>query len=183
MKLFKTKYDITLNEVSLMFETSNPHLLCLKKYIPDFLIARAFERFMVEFTEMFDQDEISNILTDDITKLKITNRIYNLYRPLYHMLLISNDQRFKDIYKKQFGRDYNGLKDLKVIISEIERLKGKYKELGTAQEKLQGREMMSFEKIITTVEMILGRNIPGDLKLYQFKERYDLAVKRAKENG
>jgi hypothetical protein len=178
--IFKTKYDLSLNEVSRMFETNDITILCKYRFIPARFALIRFSQFMVEFSEMFNRDEVNELLVDDIQRLKITNRVYNILAAMYQGLLMTGDQRFKDLYKETFGRDYNSLADLKVIISEIDRLKGKLKELGSPT-KIQGKGTISFEQIITYVEMILDRSIDREMKLYQFKYQYDLAVKRAAE--
>lgn len=134
---------------------------------------------MVEFSEMFNRDEADDFLRDEFTKLKIRNMIQIQYYGLYRGLMDTNDPRFREIYKRDFGKEYTGLKDLKVIISEIERLKGKYKELDYKPEKPQG-EKMSFERIILYVEMALNLPISRQSKLFEFKHSYDLAVKLSK---
>ena len=181
MKWVKTKYDLSLNEVSLMFEKEDISILKAKRYVPGWILTAGYAKFMLQFSEMFNAQEVNQLFEGDVMRLKIVNRFNNVLAGLYHGLMLTDDDRFKAIYKEMFHRDYNGLQDLKVIISEMERLKGKYKELLTPEKKVQEGGKLSFEQVITYVEMVLERAIDREMKLYQFKFQYDLSVKRAKE--
>lgn len=181
MKLFKTKYDITLDEVSLMYETGDTRILCKRRWIPAWMVNRYYQRFNLEFSELFNANEVSQLIDDDIMRLKIINRVNNILHPLYMGLLISDKPEFRQIYYDMFGRTYNEKDGLKAIIREIERLKGKMKEMGMAGEAVQSGQKRSFEEVITYVEAVLERSLDRDMKLYQFKHQYDLAVRRAME--
>jgi hypothetical protein len=179
--IFKNKYDLSLNDVSLLFERNDLSILKLSKFIPWFLVRKYYAAFILEFTDMFNPKEVSELIDQDMIRFKIANRVTLVLYPLYIGLMLSNAEGFKKIYKDMFGRPYNGIEDLKVIVNEIDRLKGKIKEMGTPEQMTQGRGKVSFEEVIIYVEAILDRGMDRNMKLYQFKFQYDLAIKRAKE--
>ena len=186
MKLLKSKYDLTIREVSILFETDDLSILKLKRWVPGVLLRRHYERFMIEFSELFNKNEVANLLTEDIYRFKIILKVNNILFPLYQglaleLLLNRELPDFRKIYADVMGRPYNGNQDLKAIIKEIERLKSKLAEASTPVQRVTGHSKMSFEQVIANTEMILDRTLPRDMKLFEFKKQYDLAVLRAKE--
>ena len=188
MKWFKDKYTISLNEVSLLFERGDLSILKRVRWVPARLLRGHYERFALEFSELFNQEIVNALFTDDLMRVKIMNRA-NIFLPsLYHALWfidfgqVKNDNAryYLDLYREMYGRDYQGLKDLEPILNEIKRLHGKYKELASPEKVIENKGKMSFEQVITMVEMILERSINREMKLYQFVYQYDLAIKRAK---
>ena len=179
MRWFKDKYQITLDEVSLMLERDDRRLLCRSRWVPGWALNRYYSRFMLEFSELFNASEVSQLIDDDIMRLKIINRVNNILHPLYMGLLISDKPEFKQIFYDTIGKTYNSKEDLKLIIREIERLKDKIREMGSPEDQPKGK--LSFEEVITYVEMVLERSIDREMKLYQFKYQYDLAIKRSRE--
>lgn len=181
MRLFKDKHSITLNEVSVMFDREDPTVLRRFAWVPAAACRRYYTRFMIEFSELFNRNEINDLLSDDILRFKIVNTAL-LYLPmLYNGLLFSSDERFRELFKEKFGKDYTAIEDLKVIITEIDRLKGKLKELGTPQQVVESKGVMSFERVIDFVEQIRDLPIDRNIRLFQFKELYDGAVAKARQ--
>lgn len=181
MRFIKSKYELTLNEVSLLFETGKLSILKRSKYVPSFILKRGFEKFSVEFAEMFNREQVNQLIEDDIIKLKIINEVNNILMPLYMGLLISENPGFRKVYEAKFGRPYQKTEDLKIIIMEIDRLKHKITEFSHPEKKVKDAKKLFFEEVITYVETLMERNIDREMKLYQFKFQYDLAVKRAAE--
>ena len=187
MKLFKDQYNITLEEVSMMFETDNIKVLSKYSILPIKIIKPYHKHFMIIFSEMFNSKEIESLIEDDNTKLRIIHRVYNILTPLYWLLLnyrfVSSEKKklFKDKYKEIMGRDYNSDEDLKLIIGEIKRLKEKLTDFNNIPQKVIKNQKVSFEEVITYTENVLERTIDRRMKLFQFKREYDLAVKKAKQ--
>lgn len=181
MKLFKDKYTLTLNEVSLMFEQDRPRMICTRRWIPAFMVTRFYQKFMLEFAEMFNAKELSKMVEGDIYRMKIINRVSNILTPLYLGLMLGERPEFKQVYYDMFGRTYMGKEDLKYIIREIDHARAKLKETTAAGDTVHRAEKTSFEEVIANVEMILERPIDREMKLYQFEKQYRLAVKRAEE--
>lgn len=181
MKLTKDKYSLTLNEVSRMFETGDFKILKRFKIVPAFLLVRQYERFSLEFSEMFNRDLMSQVFEDDVFKLKIINLATNLLPVLYTGLLSSDHPYFRELYKERYGKEYESLADLKSIIAEIEKLGMRLKTIPSPVAQVEAKGAMKFEEVITYVEMILERSIDRNMKLYQFVYQYKLAVKRADE--
>lgn len=179
--ILHNKYTITLNRCSQMFETLDTSLLLRFGWLPKFLITPRFEKFMIEFNELFNSKEIDSFYEDSFLKLKIFNKVNNLLPALYYGLVISDNKTFLDTFKEMYGKDYEGFNDLELIINEIKRLNIKAKDMFYEEEKKEKRETLSLEKLITNTEAVLERSIDRTTKLFQFKHQYDLAVQRAKE--
>jgi len=181
MKLFKDKYTLTLDEVSQMFETNDFSLLKRFKFIPDFLLLKHYQRFSLDFAEMFNQEMINSLFTDDIMRLKIINLVSNYLPVLYNGLLMTDHPYFREAYRERYGKDYEGLDDLKSIIAEMEKLGIRLKTISTPVDVMERKDSMKFEAVINYVELILEMPIPRAMKLYQFKEKYNAAIARAQE--
>lgn len=181
MKLFKDKYTLTLDEVSQMFETNDLSILKRYRFIPDFLLIKQYRLFSLEFAAMFNQQMISELMTDDIMRLKIINLAQNLLPTMYTGLLSTNESYFKEWFKSHYGKEYTGVSDLKMIITEMEKLQQKFKEIASPVEAIEKKEGMKFEAVVNYVEVILEMPIPRGMKLYQFKEKYNTAILRAQE--
>ncbi len=180
MKLLRDKYSLTLSEVSIMFETNDMSVLKTRRWVPRWALRHHFRRFMLEFSELFNPAEVEEMVTADLMRLRITNRVNNLLHPLYMGLLLSDRKDFRDLYFELFGKKYNGKEDLKVILSEIDRMRSKMSEYTQAGTARTGAAV-AFEDVITYVEVVLERSLPRDMLLFQFKHQYDLAVLRARE--
>jgi hypothetical protein len=185
-----TKYTISLDRLSAMFETGNPRLLKRSRLVPDFIAREAYRRFMFQFNELFNAQEVESALSSDIMKAKIANKINVLLPALYHGLMLAKmygiedkyTKDFRDEFRKMYNREFRDLSDLDFILQEIKRLGGKMKELyAVLAQPVQQARKISFEEIIAATEMILERPIDRSMKLYQFKYQYDLAMKRARE--
>jgi hypothetical protein len=164
-----------------MFEIEDFSIMKRFKFIPTFLLVKHYQRFSLEFAEMFNKDTISSLFLDDVMRLKIINLAQNLLPTIYIGLISTNDQYFKDVFKERYGKDYTGGEDLKMIIAEMEKLKGKLGAIASPVVEMEKKGSLKFEEVITYVEMILERSIDRNMKLYQFTYQYKLAVKRAEE--
>lgn len=183
MKLIRGKYDLTLNEVSRMFETSDFSALKRFRWLPAFIALKQYERFSMEFAGMFNKDTLNNLIDNDVLRLRIEHIILNVL-PVLTAGLMTGDPRFASAFKKRYNRDYTGTADdLELIKGEIEKLTGRYKSLVPASQIVEekGKGSLKFEEIITYTEMILERSIDRNMKLYQFEYQYKLAVRKAEE--
>jgi len=181
MKLFKDKYTLTLNEVSRMFETNDFSILKRFGFVPDFLLLRHYQRFSLEFAEMFNQSTVNELFIDDVMRLKIINLSTNFLPLIYFGLMSSNEPYFREVFRERYGKEYEGLEDLKSIIAEIEKLGMRLKTMYSPVEVIEQKKTMKFEEVVTHVEMIMERSIDREMKLYQFVYQFKLAVKRAEE--
>lgn len=180
MKLFHDKHTMSLNQLSLMFETNDIGLIRRFRWVPVRLCRRPFERFMIEFSELFNRNEVNDLMSDDFLRFRIITMASLSLPTLYRGLVMTDDPRFRAKYRERFGRDYTNLDDLKLILNEIGRLQGKLKEMGTPEKVIEEKGKMSFEEIVTYVELMLEKPIDRTLKLYQFKSQYDAAIRRAR---
>ena len=85
------------------------------------------------------------------------------------------------MFRERYGKEYEGLEDLKSIIAEIEKLGMRLKTMYSPVEVIEQKKTMKFEEVVTHVEMIMERSIDREMKLYQFVYQFKLAVKRAEE--
>lgn len=183
--MIKDKYTLSIQDVSVIFEKDSPRLISTV-WLPGFILRRYYARFLMEFSEMFNGHQMESLLSDDIYRLKIINRVNNILFPMYQglalELFISREiPEFRKMYEEVMGRKYNGKEDLKAIIKEIERLKSKLAEVPAAEMVVSKNKKLSFEQVIANTEVILDRSLDRNMKLFQFKKQYDLAIARAKE--
>lgn len=174
-----TIYTMTLSRCSLMFETENARLIC--RYMPVFWYKKAYDRFLSQFGERFRQGDIDRLTDKRALKILIAHRINNLLPALYYSMMLGCNKEIEKYYEDRYGKTYKEIADLNPIVNEIERLKGKYKELFYKDDspdvdtKTGGSP--DFETLIINVELKLNTNIDRNLKVYQFKPYYDRALK------
>ena len=170
-KLFYNIYTMNLGRCSLLFETKNIRLIC-KIWLPKMLTIKAYNRFMLEFSEYFNKRSLDQITNSRAMKLFLYNRVNNLYPSLYNWLLLMPDKEAKEFFRELFLKDYENAEDLYLIKNEIKRLSKKLKAL--LIEPVKETET-KFSDIIANVQMITGATIDRKMKLYEFKSYFDKA--------
>ena len=178
--MIHNKYTMTLSRLSQMMETGNVGLMLRWGWLPGFVLKRRLAGIMAYVAEMFNADALDEGVEQSVMMMKALNLANNLLPSLYFGLLYTKDERYVKEYENRYGKKPEFASDLREITKEIERLARKIKAL-SAQKPREKKEPVSLEKIITNTEAILDRGIDRNMKLYQFKEQYDLAVKRARE--
>jgi hypothetical protein len=132
---------------------------------------------MTDFNEMFNEQEINNIIEDNVFRLMLLSDVDNILPALYIGLTMSDDIFFKNYYLVRYGREYKNKADLSIIVEEQDRLLAKLRNL-PQRTRTEG---ISFEELIAYTEALLDhKSIDRGIKLYQFKYQFDLAVARAK---
>lgn len=175
-----TPYTMTLNRCSLMFETENTLLMC--RYVPVWGHRRAYNKFLNEFSEMFSSQSRSRIMDNSSLQISMYNRINNLLPALYFGLMFDCNPELEKYYKEKYGKEFKELADLNVIVSEMNRLRDKYRELFAAQQEkkavIQTEVKINFENLIVQCENTLELSISRDIKVFQFKSYYDNTLKK-----
>ena len=176
-----TIYSITLERASLLFETQNPRYLQRFGRMPRGYLRRQFDKFKIQFNQLFNEKETVRRVGDGLNLLKLTNRAYNLLPAIKKGILIVDDDAAFKAYERYFHTPCDGVDAYNRIDTEIERLKDKIKELQKTGEA-DGVAQFSLEKTVSSVENILGYSIDRRMKLYAFKHKYDQALMKAKEH-
>lgn len=184
MKLTKGKYDLTIDQVGVMLETGDYSILKRYRLVPGIIARRAFMRFLVDFAETFNSQKLDQVFEEELMLSKIRTKIQMLtllYQGLLNELTYGvKNQIFADTFRENFFKDFSGMEDLKLIIKQMEKLTVQYKEYSIPK-PTGGGPGMSFSEIVANVEMMLERTIPRDMRFYEFKRQFDLAVARARE--
>ena len=171
-----SKYTMTLARMSLMLEIKDIRLVCKYRYVPRFVVRHWFIKLMTEFDQMFGGN--SGDLKDETVRIMLWNRIKNIL-PMVSTLLATDDSELAgELYEHYFGKKYEAIEDLELIRNEVKRLSNRYKIMFRKKKTDETPESVTFESIILGVETVLDKPQfdREKIKLYQFKEYYDLAI-------
>jgi hypothetical protein len=165
----------------MLSETGRASLVA-KVWMPGWICQRKARRLSEQFNEMFNTRAVSDYMDNSIMSLRLFNRINNLLPTIYRGLALTTEPKFREYYRNYFGRYPTTFGDLRTIIREIERLTDVYSELtGRMQGKKNKNDAVSFDTIVAMTEMMLGFAIDRRMKLYQFKQQYDMAMRKSRE--
>ena len=182
--IYHNKYTISLERLSTMIETRNRRLILRYYWLPVRVSRAVYDDFLKEFSKIFNSEEIDFVVETTLDQMALSNKIQIYYPAIFTGLAYTPHPRFRELYKKEFGKEYRNTKDLDLIVKKIEFLSKKLREQrAIEQERDKGKRSeggISFEKIITNVETVLERPIDRRMKLYQFKFAYDSAVEKGK---
>jgi len=188
MKLFYTTYTMTLERCSLLFETGNHNYLKRGQFpTTKKQLEKQYVKFQESFSKLFNQQAFKAMEEDTGYLIYLWNKSENLLNALKKGLLFCEDPELKkaliEIYVDEFGHEPTNAKDYIKIDKRIEQLRSKLKTAQSQQEKPKTEtKNQSFESLIANVGFILKKNIDRNMKLFQFKSEYEIAVKLF-ENG
>jgi hypothetical protein len=177
--IFHTVYTMTLGQLSEMYETKNIKIIKRTRFwIPSGVIKKVHKQFNDSLSKMFNQKAFDKWAELGKQTLFIMNKI-TMLNSLYQGLAITPFPEMLEYYKKTYKKDYKELSDLKPIATEIKRLHSRLK--GMSIEQPVEAKQPSFETMVTAVEQIQGIPMDYNMKVYQFKHKYDKALLKAKE--
>jgi len=95
---------------------------------------------------------------------------------MYDALINSDGVNSRAEFKAMFGKEYEGIEDIKRIVNENERLRDKIKIM--SQNATEKKESITFNQLVIMVES--SRNIPinRNTKLFEFKKMYDIELQK-----
>jgi len=98
---------------------------------------------------------------------------------MYDSLTTCDGENARIEFKAMFGKDFETIEDLERITKEADKLKTK---INILTEPVSAKsEGISFNKLVIIIESSRGITIDTDIKLFQFKEMYDIEIE--KQNG
>lgn len=162
-----------------MLDKRNPRL-ALKVWLPlpGFLLKKGFARTIQSIVGCINEKELINTYLTDMSKIKLYNRAYNLYPALLMRLTARPDQQTFTMVRQITGLKIFTLKDTDKLVSEIKRMKDKIREF--LPDDYERRAEVSLEKVVAATESLLGFSIDRKIKMYQFKELYNMSIEKAK---
>lgn len=189
MQLFHNKYSITIGRLSEMIDTQNPRLVCVhSRHLPKAAVKRAYMRFIADYEQMFAGSS-SVMHRAETQKVLMWHKVETILPLLYQGLLYTPNEYFLSVYEEFFG-DAPNIEDneqmvaaLKKVLREKERLRAYYRERFETPQKQKEitDEGITFEDIIINTELVLEKPLSRELKLYQFKKYFDLALEIARK--
>lgn len=132
------------------------------------------DAFLKEYNELFNSQESTKALNSERFLSKMQVKHMKL-RAMYDSLTTCDALNARAEFKNMFGKDYESIEDLKLIINLAAQLGDKIQGMGVPQQQKEG---MSFVEVVQAVE--LSRNIPIDrqIKLFEFHTMYKTELKK-----
>jgi hypothetical protein len=184
------KYNINLTTFCEIYDGGKKHK-ALKYPMPSFIYKGYYDRLIKEFNEMFNTDNESSLLFDDISlKYEIYNEAYNLLPLLVTLLKYG----YAPIELQEFIRNNYGVHDkeipemLEFLIAEQNRLAAKYTELTAKDKKDETKDVTppvppTFARVIVKVEGLLDIPINRtNTTLFMFHAQFTEAIKIKQQN-
>lgn len=172
-----------------MIDTQNPRLVCVhSRHLPKAAVKRAYMRFIADYEQMFAGSS-SVMHRAETQKVLMWHKVETILPLLYQGLLYTPNEYFLSVYEEFFG-DAPNIEDneqmvaaLKKVLREKERLRAYYRERFETPQKQKEitDEGITFEDIIINTELVLEKPLSRELKLYQFKKYFDLALEIARK--
>lgn len=99
---------------------------------------------------------------------------------MYDSLTTCEGENAKLEFKSMFGKDFETIEDLARITKEGDRLKSKMDILN--EPVIVNKNGISFNRAVIIVELSRGITIDTGIKLFQFKEMYDIELEKQTKN-
>lgn len=177
--IYHTIYTMTIGELSRLQEADNINLI--KRFpfwAPMKATKKAYRVFNTALTELFNQRELDKMLGTARQMVFLVNQS-TMLSSLYQGLGLNPSEDMLAYYEANYGKKYTGIADLKVLAKDIAKLNSRLKAFSLPTQTK--KEKTSFEVMIAAVEQLLGIEISYDMKVYQFKYKYDKAVAKSKD--
>lgn len=173
------EYTISISRASLLLEKRNPRL-ALRFYLPlpKRIMYKMMAKTLQSIVSCINEKEMLNSYLTDMAKIKLYNRAYTLYPALYYRLLGRPDEQTYTMVRQITGLNIHKKDDIVKLKNEIKRLRDKVREF--IPDDYVKRADISLERVVASTESLLGIHIDRDLKMYQFKELYNISVEKAK---
>lgn len=162
-------YKLTIEDVSIIFESND--LSCFGL----FFRGSKFNQFIKEYDSLFNKGASEKQFNANLFLMKMYVKQLKL-RAMYDALINSDGVNSRAEYLEMFGKEFEGIEDIKRIVKENERLSDKIKIM--SQNTPEKKESITFNQLVIVVES--SRNIPINrkTKLYEFKKMYDIELEK-----
>jgi len=140
-----------------------------------FFRVRKFNQFAKEYDSLFNKGSGDKEFNANLFLMKLYVKQLKL-RAMYDALLNSEAVNSRAEFKLMFGKDFEGIEDIKRIVNENERLSDKIKIMSNVSP--DKKESITFNQLVIMVES--SRNIPinRNTKLFEFKKMYDIELEK-----
>jgi aldehyde:ferredoxin oxidoreductase len=163
-------YKLSLEQVSLVFEAHD--LSCF-----GFFKNTNYRDFISEYNELFNSGSGKKQFNSERFSLTLYLKHQKL-RAMYDALTVCDAENSRKEFKAMFGKEYESTDDLKLITNLAEQINQKLEALNPKESDKSTKEGISFNKLVTIVELSRGINIDRKIKLYEFYGMYETELEK-----
>jgi len=160
-------YRLTIENVSIIFESND--LSCFGL----FFRKQKFNQFLKEYDLLFNKGADDKQFNASLFLMKMYVKQLKL-RAMYDALINSDAENSRAEFKLMFGKDFEGVEDIKRIVNENDRLSDKIRIM--SQNAPDKKESITFNQLVIMVESSRGLPINRNTKLFEFKKMYDIEL-------
>ena len=180
-----TAKDIPLKRAIKVLDLNMINYLKVIRWVPVPGMKKRLESFKKEFNELFNYDQISKALKDEIHLLILLNKIENILPCLYlGLTLMPKQPEFKEYFKHLYGFWPKANKDYQRVLDDKKRLTDKYnvaakmheKRINESKDDSKGYELAKLVTWTQDMTSYIDRNIT----LYEFRNEYNKAIEKVK---
>jgi len=157
---------LTVEQVSILFESGD--LSCFGRNKK-----KKFKQFVLEYNSLFNHKTNKKEFFSDIYNFRLYVKHLKL-RAMYDSFTSCEAENAKTEFKEIFKKDFEGVGDLKLLTDEANRINDKI--LINNQPKKESD--ISFSKLVDIVESSRNVHIDRNIKLFLFKEMYDIELEK-----
>lgn len=171
-------HTISLERLSLLLETKDPHYLLRFGWLPRWALRGRFMDFMQGFHRLFSEAEYNKLGASELIKTSLYNRLL-MVKAFYDLAIIKRlSAEMMAWYKQEFRREQV---ELSAVVKRIEFYQAKLREYAKPEADTGVKKEVPFDLVIISVEAILGMSISREMKLYTFKHYYDRALDKSRK--
>ena len=177
------KHNISLSRLCKIIDDKKYHKV-LRFRTPKFVYSRFYNKFMIEFNEMFDSNKNKEI---EFNNALLMNEIFH---EAYVTIPVIADNLKRGVSSQnmfEYIRDNYGIHELDVfkmieeLFNEQKRLVSRYNELKKQKPKVKTESNYTFADIIASVEDNLGGiAIDRNMSIYMFHAQYKRSIEKIK---
>ena len=197
--IFHTKRTITIGQFSELVTFNDTSLIKrVNIWIPKRILNTKLRALVTEFNRLINKREIDKLISKDIHRLSMINRINIQYPSLlklidltakYKLLGVGSEEEYdklkyilKTAYKRVYNREPNKESDYIKVAKDYERLRKKYKQM-YPDEETKDVKQLDVEELIVTIESAIAPVTIRDKKLYALPKYLELVTKKTEQNG
>jgi len=162
-------YKLTIENVSIIFESND--LSCFGY----FFRRLKFNKFLKEYDSLFNKGGNDKQFNANLFLMKMYVKQLKL-RAMYDALINSDGVNSRVEFMSMFGKEFEGVEDIKRIVNEVDRLSDKIKIM--SQNTPEKKESITFNQLVIMVESSRGLPINRETKLFEFKKMYDIELEK-----
>lgn len=197
--IFHNKQTITIGQFSELV-TMDDHSLVkrFKIWIPKKILVKRVQMLKAEFNRLINKREIDKLISKDLHRLSMVNRINIQYPALlklidltakYKLLEIASEEEYQKLfdvlikaYNRLYKREPKTTADYEKVEKDYIKLQKKYKQMYPEQEE-EAQKKLDIEELVITIESVLAPVTIRDKKLYTLPKYLDQVTKKTQDNG